>query len=118
MTPDELKSILSNPAIAARNPHLQGSKPQLAPVRPHHPKEDGRKEKSQGRSRVVIESRRSRLCDPDNLYVKAILDAIRYAGLIADDSPEHIELTVKQTKVPKDEEMTVVTIENFVRLLK
>lgn len=44
--------------------------------------------------------------------MKAILDAMRYEGLILDDSPDHIELVVKQTRVPhRHLEQTIVTLE-------
>lgn len=89
---------------------LQGNQPEQPPVRKDSPKQDGGKAKSDGRSRVVIESHRSRLCDADNLYVKPLVDAMRYQGLIADDSPEHIELIVRQKKVRRAEECTLITI--------
>ncbi|MBA0084676.1 MAG: hypothetical protein HRJ53_06755 [Acidobacteria bacterium Pan2503] len=44
-------------------------------------------------------TRRSRhMLDHDNLYgsAKIILDAMKHIGLIADDSPEHIELHCEQ----------------------
>lgn len=92
---------------------VSNPKPQLAPERQDCVEDHPRKSEGQGRARVVIESRRARICDADNLYCKAILDAIRYAGLIADDSPEHIELTVRQTKVKKKDEETVVMIQRI-----
>ena len=67
-------------------------------------------EKSSGRVRVHVESRRNRLLDADNILVKAILDCCRYAGAIRDDTEEAIELVVTQKKVPRNEECTVVTI--------
>lgn len=51
------------------------------------------------RKRVAITSYRCRLCDPDNLVVKWHVDALRYAGLLQDDSYQHIELTVRQEQV-------------------
>ena len=59
-------------------------------------------ERSHGRLEVRFERRSTRLLDKDNLYggVKHCCDALRYAGLIKEDSPESIELIVTQTKVP------------------
>ena len=48
------------------------------------------------RYRVRVTSIRKRLCDVDNLAVKWHIDAIRKLGLIPDDSPAVIELTVRQ----------------------
>ena len=60
---------------------------------------------------VSIRSRRVNLLDPDNLYVKDIVDQIRYAGLIPEDTPEVIEIEITQEKVAKyKEEETVITI--------
>ena len=58
---------------------------------------------------VTIISRRKRLLDQDNLFVKATLDAIVRAGLIPDDSPRYLKaLHVRQEKgKPK----TIITIE-------
>ena len=56
------------------------------------------------RVRIVIESFRRKLLDPDNLCPKYFLDGIKYAGLIPDDSPDKIELIVRQTKVDSHED--------------
>ena len=44
----------------------------------------------------------SRLLDVDNLAgsAKGIVDALRYAGVIADDSPDRITLEFRQSRVP------------------
>lgn len=119
MTRDELLKLwpLSSESTIRRNlgadyvaaglphPEPESNPPRQDRVEPHP-----RKEISQGRCRVIIESRRARLCDIDNLYVKAALDAVRYAGFIRDDSPDDIELTVRQTKVKKKDEETVISI--------
>lgn len=109
-TKDDLRAYELRRAVG--NP-IQSPEPKRDPIRSNHPKQNRREEKSAGRSRVIIESHRARLCDADNLYVKALLDAIRYAGLIADDSPAHIELIVRQSKVKQAQEKTVVTIERI-----
>lgn len=67
---------------------------------------------SRSRPRVKIYSFRRTLVDPDNLFVKPLVDAIRYEHLIEDDSLKHIVLEVSQRKVDKpEEEGTVVEIE-------
>lgn len=101
-------TIQRNLSSASQLPH---SESQQHSVRQGHPQIDSREEAGQDRYRVGIESRRRRLCDPDNLFVKPIIDALRYARLIADDSLKHIELSISQTKVAlKGEERTVITI--------
>lgn len=75
--------------------------------------ESGGKEKSPGRPgyRVTITSRRVTLTDPDNLTPKFLIDALRYQGLIPDDSPDHIILELRQEKVAhKKDEGTAVVI--------
>jgi len=69
------------------------------------------KTKDVQRVRIVIESFRRVLLDPDNLCPKYFLDGIKYAGLIPDDSPDKIELTVLQSKVDnKEDERTEIEI--------
>lgn len=63
------------------------------------------------RLRVAVTSFRCRLTDLDNLCPKWLIDALRYRGLISDDSPEHIVLEVRQRKVAhKSEEGTLIEI--------
>lgn len=65
----------------------------------------------QGRVLIRFTSRRRRLIDPDNLCVKATLDCLRYSGILADDTSEHISLETRQEKVGKGEqEETVIEI--------
>jgi hypothetical protein len=60
---------------------------------------------------VSVRSRRVNLLDPDNLYVKDIVDQIRYAELIPEDTPQVIEIEITQEKVSKyKEEETIITI--------
>tara|TARA_R110000824_G_scaffold75947_11_gene192613 strand:- start:3447 stop:3812 length:366 start_codon:yes stop_codon:yes gene_type:complete len=60
---------------------------------------------------VSIRSRRVNLLDPDNLYVKDIIDQLRYARLIPEDTPEVIEIEITQEKVSKyKEEETIITL--------
>ena len=51
------------------------------------------------RIRVCITSHRRRLLDPDNLFVKWVVDGLRYNGVIPDDSSKHIELIIRQEQV-------------------
>ena len=72
-----------------------------------------RKGKSKARASVCITSFRTRLLDIDNAFggQKFLLDAIRMSRLIEDDSPDKIDLTVKQVKVKtKKEERTEIEI--------
>ena len=48
---------------------------------------------------VSIRSRRVRLLDPDNLYCKDVIDQLRYACIIPEDTPEVIEIDITQEKV-------------------
>ena len=63
-----------------------------------------------GRVRVSVVSYRARLCDPDNLCPKYFIDCLRYAGLIADDSPECITLEVRQVRCARADERTELVI--------
>jgi hypothetical protein len=66
-----------------------------------------------GRTFVCIESRRVRPIDPDNLAggCKFIIDALRYAGLLQEDTPEKISLQVDQKKVDRrTQEKTLIEI--------
>ena len=60
---------------------------------------------------ISIRSRRVRLLDPDNLYVKDVVDQLRYARLIPEDTPEVVEIDITQEKVSgyKQEE-TIIKI--------
>lgn len=63
------------------------------------------------RARVTITRHGRRICDPDNLIggAKGTIDCLVREGIIADDTPDHIELIVRQqlTKTPH----TIVQIE-------
>lgn len=65
--------------------------------------EQGSTRKETGRARVVVRITRysTRSLDPDNLYgsVKPLLDCLRYAGLVANDTEEAINLQVFQDPV-------------------
>jgi len=64
-----------------------------------------------GRLVVRVESFRRRLLDEDNLAIKWAVDALRYAGIIPDDSPDKVSIKACQQKVKtKEEERTEITI--------
>lgn len=63
------------------------------------------------RRHIRITARRTRLCDPDNQVVKFIIDALRYNGIIADDTTYDITLEVGQEKVSqKIKEGTLIEV--------
>ena len=54
-----------------------------------------------GRVLVRVESRCCGIQhDPDNIFVKWVVDCCRYSGIISGDSPDKIELRIKETRVP------------------
>jgi hypothetical protein len=60
---------------------------------------------------VRFTSVRKQLCDPDNLSVKYLLDALRFAAVIPGDEPEKIQLEVTQRKCRKGErEHTLIEV--------
>ncbi len=67
-----------------------------------------------GRTRISFVGYRVRLLDPDNFAgsVKDLLDGLRHAGIISDDTPDKIVLETAQEKVGRYcDERTVITIE-------
>ena len=88
-----------------------------APV--HEPLEARQGEEGgSGKFLVRFESVRKRLCDPDNLSVKYLLDSLRFARVIPGDEPEKITLEVTQRKCAKgEEEHTMIEIK-FVKGLE
>lgn len=69
------------------------------------------KEATAGRVHLRIVATRKRLCDPDNLSPKWLVDCLRYCGVIRNDTPEDITLEVAQRKAAKGEaEHTEITI--------
>jgi hypothetical protein len=59
---------------------------------------------------ISIHSKRNRLLDIDNLFAKYVIDGLRYAGILADDTPQFIEKIVHTQEKSKLEE-TIITIE-------
>ena len=60
---------------------------------------------------VSIRSARVNLLDPDNLYVKDIIDQLRYAELIPEDTPDILEIEITQAKVKHyKEEETIIEV--------
>ena len=50
---------------------------------------------------VRVTSYRTRLLDEDNLVAKYHVDALRYAGVLASDAPQHTHIECRQVKVSK-----------------
>lgn len=107
-------------AFIAANPHLYGhiAKTEIPDTKPlQRPQElvcrsEG---EAQGTGRVTLRFtlRRVRLLDPCAKYgsCKALIDGLRYAGLIHNDREEDIGLEVTQEKVAHfAEEETLITI--------
>lgn len=60
---------------------------------------------------VRVTSIRRRLLDTDNSCEKFHVDLLRYAGVIPDDTPDKIEIEVRQIKAGKGrEEETVIEV--------
>jgi hypothetical protein len=71
--------------------------------------------RASGAERPVVSIVRcgTRALDPDNLRgsVKALVDQLRYSGLIPEDTEAAIDLRVGQIKVTKDQVATYVKID-------
>lgn len=65
------------------------------------------------KARVSIDRRAHRELDPDNLVgcMKPVIDALRYADVLVDDTSDHIELVVTQTLDRKLNPRTLIEIE-------
>jgi hypothetical protein len=80
----------------------------------NEPLAKGKGEKVDGRRfRVSIIAKRNRLLDPDNACAKAVVDCLRYAGIIKQDDPGSIEYSISQKKVAKGLEETIITVERI-----
>ena len=63
---------------------------------------------------VKIVSYRRRLIDPDNLTVKYHVDALKYLGIIPNDTAKDIEVSVRQEKVNEFQaECTEITVDTI-----
>src|SRR5262245_39003348 len=85
--------------------HARRSLPRSEPqqiVRNGTVRQEPRKETNPTRRRIRIVSYRKRLIDPDNLCPKYFIDALRYEGIIDDDSAKHIILEVTQEKSKRE----------------
>lgn len=71
-----------------------------------------REEKGQERIVLRIVRKAPRLLDADNFAggCKPLIDQVRYAGLIPDDSPDKVEIVFTQQKVKKGEEGMLIEI--------
>jgi hypothetical protein len=66
------------------------------------------KEVNSGRVKIIYHVFRSRLCDPDNVFLKYHTNGLRYEGLIRDDRNQDIEIEVEQFK--SREEFVIITL--------
>lgn len=82
------------------------------PARPTLDSLEPRKEKGEERITLRITRSSTRLLDADNFAggCKPVIDQLRYAGFIPDDSPEKVEITFTQKKVKKGQEGTLIEI--------
>lgn len=88
-----------------------GAKPEQA-VRDEPLAAIPRKNGNGQRYSICITSHRRRLLDPDNLCGKWIVDALRHAGIIPDDTAAIVDYTIRQEKTEKaDSERTEVIIQ-------
>lgn len=117
MTENDLKKFFpyASKSTFARNAGVDSQASCPEPQRPvrHEPlATPARKESHLGRVIVRVKSFRCRLLDPDNLCPKYLIDGLRHAGLIRDDSPQDIILEVSQERVAtRKEECTQIQIE-------
>lgn len=114
MNPNELRQRFpfASETCIALNASIQSAKPE--PITPK-PLERVAKRKEKSVARIALRYRiyRVRLQDPDNAAAgtKAITDGLRRCGLIQNDSPQEISLTVEQEKVrTRTEERTELEI--------
>jgi len=120
MTRAELQRLFPNASLSCfklnSDPEavggLQNTVPEPVIRKSAQIKNEGKERSTVGpRFCVTITSYRCRLLDADNLCPKFLIDALRYKGLIPDDSPDHIILEVRQQKVDsKAKEGTLVEI--------
>lgn len=97
-----------HPPLASRLPPDKSKPKQRRALLGDHQKEQGC---TAGVS-VIITRCSAHHLDRDNVYsaVKSIVDALRYAGYIAGDTEQHIDLHVFQKKVPRKEAGTLIEI--------
>lgn len=100
---------------AENHDHLQGarSEPQPSPG-PSLDAPGGHEAENLPKRVVRITCCRCRLQDPDNGFAKPFVDALRYLGVIPDDSAKDIEFVLRQKKVATEEEEQT-EIEVFLR---
>jgi hypothetical protein len=119
MTHDDLKQLgyIQQPDGSYSRPNnlVVGRISHAFPQRPARPTLDDlepRKEKGEERITLRITRSSTRLLDADNFAggCKPLIDQLRYAGLIPDDSPEKVEITFTQRKVKKGQEGTLIEI--------
>ena len=122
MKADDYKAMLANASADTKRLNgealaagVSAAKPEQATV-PQPIRGDANQARGTSRRRVCITVARCRLLEPDNAVggVKFIVDALRYGGIIADDTGEHIQLEVRQVKVSqKCKQGTLIEVTPF-----
>lgn len=114
MTQKEYEDMLKNGSSTLRriNHNLTNgsTEPKLSPAKASN---GNRQDKASNPKRYIISFTiyRVRKLDPDNIVVKWHVDALRYAGLIYDDTEEAIKLSINQEKVSSyKDQKTIITI--------
>ena len=110
-----LRQLVQNPPVVTR---LRDPKPQLdARPQPLDPDQDekGSPPRTSGRVKVTIIRHGIALLDFDNGAggCKALVDALRYEGLIVNDDPGSIEFVFTQRKVSRKNKGTEIIIEQI-----
>lgn len=60
---------------------------------------------------ICITSCRVNLLDPDNYYIKDLIDQLRYAGVIPEDDPQTVEIEIIPKKVSGyKQEKTIIEV--------
>lgn len=112
--PNASKSCIAANAADYGIPHADNPRtnPKLEPPSGARPLATGKTETPDtGRVHIRFISVRQRLCDPDNLSEKWLLDCLRNCGAIKGDEPDKITLETTQRKTEKGEaEHTQITI--------
>jgi hypothetical protein len=97
---EKLAPLAARPCSLEPQPHVVPQPLATAPVQSEGPR----------RRVLCFTAYRTRLVDPDNNCFKWECDALRYAGILIDDTAAHVEIVTKQVKVRhrKDEGVEIV----------
>lgn len=65
--------------------------------------------------RINVHSKRSRLCDPDGVSAKALIDGLVLAGVLRDDSAKSVSEVRFTQEIGEDETIVDVIFEDVMR---